>query len=68
MKLREGCLVVYKEEKRKVNRCIYQSKEEVQEQFEGKMNEDVSGNIKLFWKEVNKANKGCKWGVSTGRG
>ena len=44
---RERCLEVYKEEKRKVKRCIYQSKEEVQEQFGRKMNQDVNGN-KLF--------------------
>ena len=30
---KERCLEVYKEEKLKVKRCIYQSKEEVQEQF-----------------------------------
>ena len=28
---RERCLVAYKKEKRKVKRCIYQSKKEVQE-------------------------------------
>ena len=48
---RERCLEVYKEEKRKVNRCIYQSKE-VQEQFGRKMNQDENGNRKLFWKRV----------------
>ena len=50
----ERCLEVYKEEKRKVKRCIYQSKEEVQEQFGRKMNQDVNVNRKLFWKEVRK--------------
>ena len=35
-------------EKRKVKRCIYQSKKEIQEQFGRKMNEDVNGNRKLF--------------------
>ena len=30
---KESCLKVYKEEKRKVKRCIYQSKKEVQGQF-----------------------------------
>ena len=48
---------VYKEEKRKVKRCIYQSKEEIQEQFGREMNEDVNGNRKLFWK-VSKENGG----------
>ena len=52
----ERCLEVYKEEKRKVKRCIYQRKEEVQEQFGRKMNQDVNGNKKLFKKEVSKAN------------
>ena len=39
---------VYKEEKRKVKRCIYQSKKKVNEQFGREMNEDVNGNKKLF--------------------
>ena len=55
---RERCLKVYKEEKRKVKSYICRSKEEVQEQFGGKMNQDMNGNRKLFWKEVNKANGG----------
>ena len=55
---KERCLEVYKEEKRKVKKCIYQSKEEVQKQFGRKMNQDVNGNRKLFWKEVSKANGG----------
>ena len=46
---------VYKEEKRKVKRCIIQSKKKVNEQFGRKMNEDVNGNMKLFWKEVSNA-------------
>ena len=33
----------YREEKRKVKRCIYQSKKEVNEQFGRKMNEEVKG-------------------------
>ena len=45
---RERCLEIYKEGKRKITRCIYQSKEEVQEQFERKMNQDVNGNRKLL--------------------
>ena len=44
----------YKEEKKKIKRCIYQSKKEVNEQFRRKMSQDVDGNRKLFWKEVNK--------------
>ena len=55
---KERCLKVYKEEKRKAKRYIYQSKEEVQEQFGRKMNQDVNGNRKLFWNEVSKENGG----------
>ena len=55
---RERCLEVYKEEKRKVKKFIYQSKEEVQEQFGRKVNQDLNGNRELFWKEVSKANGG----------
>ena len=68
----------YKEEKRKVKRCMYQSKEEVQEQFGRKMNQGVNEYMKLFLKEVNNAkrrkggewqqNKGYKWEVETRRG
>ena len=45
-------------EKRKVKRCIYQSKKEVNEQFGRKMNKDADGNKLLFWKEVSKVNGG----------
>ena len=45
----------YREKRRKVKRCIYQSKMEVNEQFGRKMNEDVNGNRKLIWQEVNNA-------------
>ena len=38
---RERCLEVYKEEKRKVERCLYQIKKKVQEQIGRKMNQDV---------------------------
>ena len=54
----ERCLEVYKEEKRKVKRCIYQSKKEVNEQLGRNMNQDVNGSKKLFWKEVSKV-KSC---------
>ena len=43
----ERSLEVYKEEKRKVKRCIYQNKKEVQEQFRRKMNQDVNRNRKF---------------------
>ena len=55
---KERCLEVYKEEKRKVKRLIYQSKNEVPEQFGRKKNQGVNGNRKLFWKEVRKVNRG----------
>ena len=38
----------------KIKMCIYQSEKEVNEQFGRKMNRDVSGNRKYFWKEVSK--------------
>ena len=48
----------YREEKRKVKRCIIQSKNKLNEQFGRKMNEDVNGKRKLFWKEVSNAKVG----------
>ena len=44
--------------RKRLKGCIYQSKKEVQEQFGRKMNQDVNGNRKLFWKEVSKVNRG----------
>ena len=41
---KERCMETYREEKRKVKRCIYQSKMKVNEQFGRKMREDVNGN------------------------
>ena len=41
-KAKERCMEAYIEEKRKVKRCIYQSKNKVNEQFGKKMN--VNGN------------------------
>ena len=61
MKLQKKDVKVYKEEKqniKRIKRCIYQSKKKVNEQFERKMNQDVNGNRKLFWKEVSKVNGG----------
>ena len=49
---RKRCL-----EMRKIKRFIYQSKA-VQEQFGRKMNQDMNGNRKLFWKEISKENGG----------
>ena len=50
---KERCMEAYREERRKVKRCIYQNKKKVNEQFRWKMNEDVNGNKKLFWKKVS---------------
>ena len=55
---KERCMKTCREEKRKVRRCIYQSKKELNEQFGMKMNQYVNGNKKLFWKEVGKENGG----------
>ena len=41
---KERCMEVYREEKRKVKRCIFQSKKKVSEQFEKKMTEDMNEN------------------------
>ena len=55
---KERCMEEYREEKRKVKRCIYQSRKKMIEQFGKKMNEDGNGNRKLFWKEVSNAKEG----------
>ena len=57
-KTKERCMGAYREEKRKVKRSIYQSKKIANEQFGRKMNQNVNGNRKLFWKEVNKGEGG----------
>ena len=51
-------MVINKEEKRKVKKCMYQIKKQVNEQFGRKMNQDVDGNRKFFLKEVSKVNGG----------
>ena len=48
----------YRDEKRKVKRCLIQSKMKVNGQIGKKMNENVNGNGKLFWKEVSNAKGG----------
>ena len=45
---KQRCLEVYEEEKRKVKRCIYQTKKDNHEQFGRKMNQDVNGKSKFF--------------------
>ena len=54
----ERCMELYKEEKSKIKRCIYQSKRWLNEQFGRKMNHGVHGNRKLFWKEISKMKGG----------
>ena len=54
----ERCVEAYREEKRKVKKCIYHSKKKVNEQFGMKMNVDANGSRNFFWKEVSKANGG----------
>ena len=54
----ERCIEAYRKEEKKVKRCIIQSKKKVKEQFGKKMNEDVNGNRKLFWKEMSNAKGG----------
>ena len=55
---KERCMKAYREKKRKVKRCIIQSEKKVNEQFGIKINEDVKGNRKLFWKKVSNAKRG----------
>ena len=55
---KEKCVEAYREERRSSKRCIYQSKEEINERVGRKMNQDVNGNRKLLWKEVSKVNGG----------
>ena len=57
-KAKERCMEAYREEKRKAKRSIHQSKKEVNEQFRRKMNGNVDGNRKVFWKEVSNEKKG----------
>ena len=47
---KERCMEAYREENRKVKRCIYKRKKKINEHFERNLNEDVNGNRKLFWK------------------
>ena len=53
---KERFMGAYREEKGKVDRCIYQSKNKVK--FGRKVNEDLNENRKYFWKEVSNAKGG----------
>ena len=50
---------IYKEEKKKVKRRIYQHKNEVNERFRRKMNQDVDMNRKSFWKVTKGKVESC---------
>ena len=56
--VKERCMEAYREDKRKVKMCIYQTKKNVNKQFGRKMDENLNENRKLFWKELSNA----KWG------
>ena len=60
VRLKEEYDIAKKVAKRDVERC----KIEANERLGRKMNDDLNGNVKLFWKEVRKANgstkSGCK--------
>ena len=45
---KERNMVAYREEKRKVERGLYQNKNKANEEFRRKMNQDVNGNRKLI--------------------
>ena len=53
-KKKERCMEAYRE-KRKVKRCIIQIKKKVNGM---KMNEEVNGNRKMYWKEMSNAKGG----------
>ena len=57
MKMQEKGVWKSTKRKKKIKRCIYQSKKEFQEQFGRKMNHDVNRNRKLSWKEVENSNR-----------
>ena len=44
---KQRCMEAYKEEKRKVKRCLIQSVKKINEQFGRKMNEDVKEKMDL---------------------
>ena len=56
---------IYEEEKWRVKKSVYQNKEEGEWKI-GKMNQDVSGNINLFWKEMGKVNDQVEWLICWG--
>ena len=54
--LKERDMEAYKEEKREVKRCIYQTNNKANNQFGKKMKQYVGGNRKLFLVKVGMAN------------
>ena len=55
MRLKRKNYETYKEEKKKV-KIIYIKLQDVNEKFRRKINQEVSRNRKLFWKEMGKVN------------
>ena len=60
MKMQKEDMEICKEAKRNIKRFMYQSKEEVHEQFGRRMNQDVNANRKLFWEELSTRKSICK--------
>ena len=58
MRLQKRDVWKLKKKEREVKRCIYQSKNEINEQLGRKINKDVGENKMLLWKEVSKVNGG----------
>ena len=54
---------VYKEEKGRLKDAQVREKKEVNEEVEGKINEDIQGNRKLVWKEVRTLKQESKGNV-----
>ena len=52
-----------KKKRKRLRKCIYQGKKEVNEQFRRKMNQDEDRTRKFFWKKVSTVNgekvEGC---------
>ena len=59
---KERCMETYREDKRKVKRCIqvYQTKKKLNKHFGRKMNEDVNENRKSLWKRTGRRRERLK--------
>ena len=65
--VKERCMGIYREEKRKIKKCMYQIKKKINEEFGRKRNQDMHGNRKLFWKEVSKVESCSRINDGNGR-